>query len=101
MSDKSKRRFWQIHLSTLLILCFATALFIWLNMPRTILNDNENIGQVAGWPYEVLVPYAGMASHHKINLVNGVLKNALTGITLLLAVINLSEYLIRRRERKT
>ena len=100
MSDRPKRRWFQFHLSTALILMFSTGIIIWLNVSRVML-------QPRGWPCEMesfewkrtyTVPAHRVTTLYVNWNVIGLLNNIVIGCTILLLIAFVSEYLIRRRE---
>jgi hypothetical protein len=117
MSEKPKRKFWQFHLSTALILTIAASIILLLNIR---LRDTEelidhgggqsSIEQHYGWPctvYRSLPNYVLARSDVFDDLKSkwsftGLLINATLSTSVLAIVILVSESIIRHREtRKT
>ena len=109
MSDKPCR-FWQIHLSTAVLVSVTLALIIAANFaPYTTavksgVPPHDVIGSTTlyGWPFYAMSPQHsihGKTYHFTIWYWNRVTYNALIALIAPLLMIFLSEYLIRRRSR--
>jgi len=104
----SKRRFWQIHLSTAVVLMFVTAGFLWLNFrPRHVqwfvLRWHEKYyfepATVIGWPRV----YSGHTNTGSTLDVPPLFVSVTINLTVMLVAVVIAsfacEYFIRRRER--
>jgi len=96
-----KRKFWQLHLSTVVLLMFVANGLLWINF-RTYsccIDSGVQANRACGWPFEWLI-WMNFAdgSDSKPNLYLGAIFDPAAAI-LILAIIAISiEHLIRRRE---
>jgi hypothetical protein len=120
MSDKPKRKFWQFHLLTLVLMIMLAGTFVTLNIPRewglagvggpTERSWNSS-NTTVGWPlkvvyfkYQITDLTRNLVLDSRIEIRNPFSLVWNTGICLFLLVLafGFSEWLIRRREaRKT
>jgi hypothetical protein len=110
-SDKPKRKFWQFHLSTAILVMIASGPLLWLNCsPRRSkiflahwgdpARDYYADGFITGWP----APLKAVEDDGTVDAVSPIapVTNMVAGVAILLSVGFISEWLIRRREaRKT
>ena len=108
MSDKSNRRFWQIHLSTAIVLMFVAGGLIWANVsgaPYMYCIEDEApygshlqgwtdcVGEMKGWPLRCQFSAHGWHVWHTF-------ADATVVLGIIVATIFASEYLIRRFETR-
>ena len=112
--EKRMRRFWQIHLSTLLFMLMLLGTFLTLNVPREwgvgIGGGPRNstvYSTTVGWPcdvnfskYEIEDWNSNLITDARVEILNPcwLAWNAGTCFGLILLAYGLSEYLVRRRE---
>ena len=94
MNDKPKRRFWQIHLSTAVLMTLVAGFCLWFNIETSIDMDTDIISR--GWPNTAWLFIDGSSYFFR----KGILVNAFYALSILFNVAFLSEYLIRRRESR-
>jgi hypothetical protein len=119
MTSIPKRPFWQIHLSTAIIIMMVGGVLLGLNFTERLV-DNELIrdAEVKGWPFPVItyaewpspagkpVLLAGNPARVKHYLEipkwhsNGIAMNALLGVLFLTATASVSEFAVRHREAR-
>jgi hypothetical protein len=114
-----KRRWFQIHLSTAVVMMFVAGALLGLNFIQRV-NDNKLIRDAIfnGWPFPV-VTYAEWDSPDKSSIMisdntswlrveleppkwhdKGIAMNALLGIVFFTVAASLSEYMIHCREAR-
>ena len=121
MSDKPKRRLWQIHLSTAIVLMFVAGVLIFLNISPH--QAEENWGKMEdfvsggqhityGFPRECFDDEANQMNTYftrytnvhgfvlSIWKTNNLIIDVLFAITIFVAVTIACEWLIRRREAR-
>jgi len=94
----SKRRFWQIHLSTAVVLMFVAGGLLWLNLPmRKQGSDNSD----QGWPcvWRILNWCERCGKQHSSVYVERIPINVISGIAVAIATASICESLIRRRKQ--
>lgn len=106
-----KRHWFQIHLSTAMVLMFVAGLFLWANVP--FLRVTKRVGSVdgryttytcvkGGWPFckveSVTQPKDSVLENSLVDPIF-ICSNTATGVVLLLIVAFVCESLIRRRAR--
>jgi hypothetical protein len=110
MSDKpnteppKKRRFWQIHLSTLLIVTLATGLML---LPNICFRSFDSMSFVRGWPYpygeKPASPKTQWIDYYNIDPVarqTRFVADVAILIALVLASASVCEWIVRRREAR-
>jgi hypothetical protein len=107
---KPKRRFWQIHLSTAILLVFVAASLSYVNTTphrKKIQMGPEYSFELdqQGWPFEIYdweFSFGTASAIHRIPIIRKMIFNVLITGLILLPTASLAEWLIRRREgRKT
>ena len=99
----NKRHFWQIHLSTAVVLMFVSGCLLWGNFK--ILFWSSDIQMFFGWPFDFhkFTPMVGEVIRFgdvvRIELSpKAVLADAAVAVAILFAVWGIGEWLIRRHE---
>ena len=95
-------RFWQIHLSTAIILMFAVGCLMWANLSEYPAPFNDSAKKSHhGWPFPADSKYvateSGGLSWHWWHF-QQIIANSIVGFFIILMVTIASEWLIRRRE---
>jgi hypothetical protein len=105
---KPKRRFWQFHLITLVLLTLAASLLVWLNLPAKRAWGPASFYYEIGWPqsvyhYPVSIGPWDVGTPDALHSVADIIFVDLgIAMSILFNVAFTCEYLIRRREaRKT
>ena len=104
MSDKP-RRFWQIHLSTAVLICCTLSAFVWLNLDGGYSGGGPNADTyTCGFPMK-----AYLWQHYNEDgvvdisewesLTESALTNSLMALSCTFNVAFISEYLIRRKSK--
>ena len=108
MSEKPKRRVWQVHLSTAIALMFMAGGVLWINSipdigrnPPGMLKTPIEVGSHStyiyyGWPYWCIVKE--QESRNFYWTWDGAVPNAIVVLAVFVAVAGCFEWLIRRRE---
>ena len=95
----------QVHLSTAIGLMFVAAVFLWINFtpyveaPAALAPHRASPDYYYGWPMRAHRFNAGGAVFQSWR-VEGVIVDILTGTLVLCCVLQISEYLIRRRKAR-
>ena len=116
MSEKPKQRFWQLHLSTLMLLMLIAAGLVGLNLRpyggRIELGKGNSVevtaaniedGGLIGWP--TAMGYDGSTLDSPTRTVRiwsqqALAVNVLVGVLILVSVATAIEFLLHRRERR-
>ena len=105
MDSTPQRRFWQIHLSTAIVLMFVAGGLIWINV-QAINEDSEiQIFENRGWPFWVYCHiYINTDAREKLDAriwsAAHVVFNVLICSVILFATAIFIEYVIHRREAR-
>jgi len=111
MSDAPKKRpLFQIHLSTAIVLMFVAGGLLWANVrpihDGRVIGLNSRLGNwvpsyVRGFPISVQKWYDDGDTNYKSEWsLPGIAANTAAALLILTAATAVSEYLIRRRERR-
>ena len=100
MTDKPKRKFWQFHLSTAVLMMFATGGVLLANhreyefTPGSIMGERNYPKTGSGWPFNI-------ESSQILDFRSAyILFNVGTGVCIVIGLGVASEYLLRRREAR-
>lgn len=98
MSEPSKRRWFQIHLSTAAVLMFLAGGLIWLNLTNLGRGDGTLSLKIKyGYPEPVYWGHNTTDAHFYWE---AIAINLLFGLLVLFCVARICEFLIRRRESR-
>ncbi len=107
MEEPTKRRRFQLHLSTAIVLMFAAGGIVWANvsMRKAPWPERRFFEHLYGWPYDALysTPYsfndedAGPPTHW---IASGIIINALVAALILNVVWYVCEWWIARRQTR-
>src|SRR5476651_69291 len=115
MSDMPKRRFWQIHLSTAVLLMFVSSGLLWANLtPKIFVNDDsgEKLPSEVdgfGWPIICVLQFKNQLGNPNLTNIgnyqymivkNRVMLDLSTGLLILILFWTTCGYFIRRREAR-
>src|SRR5476651_1276739 len=109
MSDKPKRSFWQIHLSTAVLVMLVVGLLMYLNAPRWSPHGGTKFTEY-GWPFSFVYadnPKEEPREHRYHNEAtyddyrNGsIFLDIWFAVSIITVSIYASEWMIRRRENR-
>ena len=112
MSGKIKRSFWQLHLSTALVLMLVAGVLLWASTqrqwekieppePRVVAGPTYQglfSGWQRGWPFMMQAEPGILENYESVPLQpKWLAANLLVSVAILIAIAALLEYLIRRR----
>ena len=102
---KARRKFWQFHLSTAVILSLTSGGMLLANLPMRLSPVNPGSNVVVyerGWPLNIETggdAGRGVLSHERW-ILDGILTNVVFAVGMFIVIAIGSEMLIRRREAR-